>query len=158
MGCAAVVERSTWGQFAKTGSGFTQGDIAAIAAAMTEFVSSSLDRLSVLDVSLSGDCYMIGHVFRPYDFAKQFSQDMLAESTHLSVAAIAGREATDIENQATAALLFRYRYCFLAGEFFDVGTISQWVRLMSTKSSVAVGAAMIVRLLDLLEATTEAGA
>lgn len=153
LGCAGILRGSTWGQFAKLGEGFSDDDISKMADSITEFITCLSEGVSDNDVRLSGDCFLIGSIFNPYDFAGRSSEDILNESIYLSPKKISAMELSEIENQATAALLFRYRYCYLKQEFFGVHAISQWIGLLTAKTKAPVAACVIRHLLDSLDAT-----
>lgn len=156
-GARAAIELSTWGQFAKSGLGFTASDVDGMSAAIVAFIRGTVDHLPDLSVVLSGECYLIGSQFDPLDFAERLSEDLVSESLYAARASKTSQNATEMEDRATAALLYRYKYCAIANDFFDMATIIAWARSVDRTEGQDAKIDKIPLLLRALTETVDAG-
>jgi len=148
--CTSLVRRSTWGQFARDGLGFTERDAIQIGGTIAAYIVLPVDEIADLRCELSGPCYMVGRVFDPHEFARKESADLLTEN--LFPRSTDSSCFIDVDHEATAAIIYRYRYCFLEDEFFDIRGIALWVRMLSGRYDNSILLRRLVALLQALEA------
>jgi hypothetical protein len=170
-GCASVIKGSVLGKRAGADRELTEDDVARMAEAMTAYIlapsyipptwdpASSealpLDKLPVpASVQLSEDCFGMGQVFGVDEFAEQFSRDLLAESAQFSDTRIAEHDHRYLEDQATAAILFRHKHCASGRGLFEPWAIARWVRLICADRGERVAGKKVLHLLDTLVETT----
>jgi hypothetical protein len=156
-GCAAVIRGSTWGWIRKDTRRLSEDNIATIAEAMTAYILAPVEKASGVSVQLSGKCYLVGQVLDVDEFARVHSGDFVFECTSFNEKATAAHDARYLEDEATAAILFGYKYGLLAEEYFQVGGIAEWARLISASRGEQVCAMKVLHLLDTLDSLADVG-
>lgn len=126
-GCAEMLRRSPWGNFARRGNdgrreegaGIPEEDLRLMARSITGYILHE----SPFRPTLSRPCYMVGSVFDVQDFASLLSENLAEEVTSLYV-----RRDSSLRDAALAGLLFRYRWCAASDKFFDPELLTRLIQ------------------------------
>jgi len=126
-GCAEMLRRSQWGNFAGQGSGEPDGkpsrleepDIRLMAQALTGYIL----REKSAPPTLSRPCHMVGRMFDAKVFLSLLSENLAEEITSLYI-----RRDSSLYNAALSSLLLRYRWCADADKFFDLELLSRLIQ------------------------------
>ncbi len=123
----AVLRGSTWYACEEVSRPFTEEELSQLASGMIYYVTTRSDLLYRNEECLSSD--VIKCRIGIFDLASKYSEDFIFESVYAIPLDKSLDGLRQVRDRASAACLFRYKYCCVHEELFLMSWIHNWVKI-----------------------------